>query len=59
MFASPTPQEQTAKVRRFFDMMANIPGYSTLSLREYEVHLPRLFGLDVVYAIETPFTGVR
>lgn len=59
MFASPTPQEQSAKVRRFFGMMANIPGYSTLSLREYEVQLPRLFGLDVVYTIETPFTGVR
>lgn len=61
MFTSPSKDEQDYKIRMFFDMMASVSGYSTLSLREYEVKFGAYhhFGLDVVYTVETPFTGVR
>ena len=60
IFGSTTQQEQDAKVRRFFDMMGNVPGFSSLSLREFRLPLgSRRFCLDVVYTVETPFTGVR
>lgn len=60
MFGAFTPALQDAKVRKFFNMMAETPGYSTLSLREFKLDITeRRFCLDVVYTIETPFTGVR
>ena len=61
MFYAPTKDELLAKIKRFFGMMTAIPGYSTLRMKQSEY--PGLgrnsFCFDVVYTIETPFTGVR
>lgn len=59
-FCSRTRAEQDAKEARFFSMMGNVSGFSTLDLRRFEFHDPMTrYGLDVVYTVETPFTGVR
>ena len=49
------------KTRRFFDLMSEVPGFSTLSLRPYEVHFGAYYraGLEIVYVVETPCVGVR
>lgn len=53
--------ELDAKNARFFRMMGDIPGFSTLKLRPYEVRVGNLYrtGMDIIYTVETPFTGVR
>lgn len=60
-YESPTQREQDAKNARFFRMMGDVPGFSTLKLRPYEVRVGALYrtGLDIIYTVETPFTGVR
>lgn len=59
MFAAATEAERLAKAERFFAIMENVPGYSTLILEPYEVPLaPRLrYGYDIVYVVENP--GIR
>lgn len=53
-FESPNQYELDAKTRRFFDMMNQVAGYSTLSLRPYEVRIGALYrtGLEVIYVVE-------
>lgn len=43
-----------AKEKRFFELMAAVPGFSTLKLRPYEVRVGKLYrtGLDIVYVVE-------
>lgn len=58
-FAAPTKGELMEKARRFFAYMETVPGYSTLTLKPYEVSMvPRLrYGYDIVYVVENP--GIR
>lgn len=58
-FAAPTEAERLAKAERFFAIMGDVPGFSTLILKPYEVPLaPRLrYGYDIVYVVENP--GIR
>lgn len=59
-FEATTREHLAHKERNFFNLMNSIPGFSTLSLRPYEVKINTYrTGLDIVYVIETPFTGVR
>ena len=52
--SSPNAQELLAKKRRFFEMMAKVPGYTTLRLRPYEVRMGNFYrtGLDIVYVVQ-------
>lgn len=58
-FEAPTKAERLDKARRFYELMATVPGFSTLRLHPYEVQLGNYYraGLDIVYAVENP--GVR
>lgn len=60
-FEARTAAELTNKSRRFFELMGEVPGYSTLSLRPYEVRFGGYccMGLEIVYVIETSCAGVR
>jgi hypothetical protein len=60
-FEARTAAELDDKTRRFFNLMGDIPGYSTLSLRPYEVREGAYYrtGMDIIYVIETPCVGVR
>lgn len=50
-----------AKKKRFFGLMAEVAGFSTLSLRPYEVRYGNYYrtGLDIIYVVESPCNGVR
>lgn len=54
-------KELDAKNARFFRIMGDVPGFSTLKLRPFEVRVGNYYrtGMDIVYTVETPFTGVR
>lgn len=52
-------EELAHKTRMFFDLMGTVSGYSTLSLRNYVIRGGARHGLDIVYVVETPYTGVR
>lgn len=60
-FEARTAGHLADKERRFFREMRQVPGFSTLSLRPYQVRDGAFYrtGLDVIYVVETPFTGVR
>jgi hypothetical protein len=55
-FEGRTKAELADKTKRFFAEMIALPGYMTLTSREYEVRLDSYlrFGLDVLYAVEAP-----
>jgi hypothetical protein len=55
-FEGRSKAEYESKARRFFDQMGEIPGYSSLTLREYQVKMDNYvrYGLDVLYVIEAP-----
>lgn len=50
-----------AKIKRFYSLMSEVSGFSTLSLRRYEVRYGNYYrtGIDVIYVIETAAIGVR
>lgn len=60
-FQAMTKRGALEKARRFFDLMTRIPGYSTLTLRPYEVRVGALrrYGYEILYVIETPSNGPR
>jgi hypothetical protein len=53
-FEAHTKTERLEKIRRFYALMATVPGFSTLRLNPYEVHLGNYYraGIDIVYAVE-------
>ena len=60
-FESKDERHQMTKTKRFFELMGHVPGFSTLSLRPYEVRYGNFFrtGLEVIYVVESPCDGVR
>lgn len=58
-FEATTKAERLAKIRRFYEIMNAVPGFSTLQLEPYEVRLGNYYraGIDIVYAVENP--GIR
>lgn len=59
-FCSMSRAEQDAKIARFFNIMGNVPGFSTLQLKPYESNSGVYrHGLDITYTVETPDTEVR
>lgn len=53
-FEAENQRDLDAKTRRFFDMMNQVSGYSTLSLRPYEVRFGAFYrtGLEIIYVVE-------
>lgn len=60
-FEAPDGASLRAKTQRFYSLMAEVPGFSTLSLRPYEVRYGNYYrnGLDIVYVVESACLGVR
>jgi hypothetical protein len=60
-FEARTEAELRTKTARFFALMGEVQGFSTLLLRPYEVRVGAFFrtGLDVVYVVERATAGVR
>ncbi|MET3172923.1 UNVERIFIED_ORG: hypothetical protein ABIB52_000751 [Arthrobacter sp. UYCu721] len=60
-FEAPDAAQLAAKTKRFFGLMGQVPGFSTLSLRPYEVRFGNYYrtGLDIVYVVERACVGVR
>lgn len=56
VFNAVTEAERLQKSRRFFALMDDVPGFSTLRLKPYEVRVGNFlrFGLDIVYVVEDP-----
>jgi len=55
-FEGKTKAERLAKIRKFFSRMNDVPGYSTLQLKPYEIEVGSHYraGMDIVYVIEAP-----
>lgn len=55
-FEGRTPAERQEKLERFSAEMAGVPGYMTLTARDYEVRMDSFvrFGYDVLYVVEAP-----
>ncbi|MFJ2662539.1 hypothetical protein [Arthrobacter koreensis] len=53
-FEAPDAAGLHVKEKRFFELMAAVPGFSSLKLRPYQVRVGSLHrtGLDIVYVIE-------
>lgn len=60
-FQAMTKKGALDKARRFFELMTSVPGYSTLTLRPYQVRIGVMnrYGYEILYVIETPRTGPR
>lgn len=53
-FDAASPGELLDKQRRFFDIMGDVPGFTSLQLLNHDVHLGnyRRLGMDIVYVVE-------